>query len=97
MKIIKHKPDKLEEGIFSKKRQQQQPAPPPEKVPINREWDQYYNTLEDIRKSGVSPHIAGLYFREGTAISDELLGKVFASWMQNYDELSSKLHWDTKK
>ena len=95
MKIIKQRTEKLEEGIFSKKKPE--PAPPPVKVEINHEWDKYYNTLEDIRNSGVSPHLAGMYFREGTAISDELLGKVFASWMQNYEELSRQLHWDKKR
>lgn len=95
MKIIKQKSEKLEEGIFSKKKQQ--PAPPPEKVAINHEWDKYYNILEDIRNSGVPSYLAGMYFREGQALPDELVSNIFTSWLQNYDELSRSLHWDKKR
>ena len=92
MKIIKNKPEpeNLEE-LFGKKKQ---PAPAPEKPGINRAWDNYYNVLEDIRKSGVNQWAAIGYFREGINLSDELAAEIFYSWVENYDELSKLLHWD---
>ena len=91
MKIIKKdKPKENLEELFGRKK----PAPPPEPVGINREWDKYYNILEDMRKSGVPTYLAGMYFSEGQALPDELIANVFSSWLQNYDELSKLLHWD---
>lgn len=93
MKIIKNKkePEQLNE-LFGKKK----PAPVPEKPGINHEWDKHYQTLENIRRSGVSSWLAGMYFREGTAISDEEAAKVFYSWIENYEELARQFHWDKK-
>lgn len=95
MKIIKScKPvtEELEalEELFGRKKKA---APPPEKPGINHEWDKHYNTLEDIRRSGVSSWLAGMYFKEGTNISDEEAVQIFHSWIANYQELAKYFHW----
>ena len=89
MKIIKQKQEPLNE-LFGRKK----PAPVPEKVGINREWDKHYETMEDIRKSGVPTYLVGMYFKEGTAMPDELVSKIFASWLENYDELAKLFRWN---
>lgn len=91
MKIIKEakETENLNE-LFGKKKS----APIPEKVGINREWEEHYKTMESIRKSGVPTYLVGMYFSEGTALPDELISKIFASWLENYEELSKLLHWD---
>lgn len=91
MKIIKKdEPKENLEELFGRKK----PAPVPEKVGINREWDKHYNTMENIRKSGVPTYLVGMYFSEGTAMPDELISKIFSSWLDNYAELAKLLHWD---
>ena len=93
MKLIKESKDsKNLEELFGRKK----PAPTPEKVGINHEWDKYYETMESIRKSGVPIYLVGMYFGEGTAMSDDLISKVFTSWLDNYNELSTLFHWDRK-
>lgn len=92
MKIIKHKEQKPITELFGRKK----PTPAPEKIGINREWDKHYETMESIRKSGVPIHLVGMYFSEGTAMQDELISKIFTSWLDNYDELSKLFHWDRK-
>jgi hypothetical protein len=91
MKIIKKKqPEQLDEFFGRKKA-----APVPEKPGINHEWDKHYETLESIRKSGVSPWLAGMYFNEGSNISDEECSQIWYSWIENYNELAKYFHWKT--
>jgi hypothetical protein len=93
MKISKKKhyeqPEQLDE-LFGRKKKA---APPPEKPGINPEWEPHYKTLEEIRQSGVSSWLAGLYFREGSNLPDELIQQIFYSWIENYEELARKYHW----
>jgi hypothetical protein len=96
MKIIKStKPvtetENLEE-LFGRKKKA---APVPEKPGIDHAWDKHYQALEDIRQSGVSSWLAGMYFREGTNISDEEAAKIFYCWIENYAELAKHFHWKT--
>lgn len=65
-----------------------------EKHPIRDEWEQYYQTLEVIRKSGIvnmwgaSPVLA-----EWEDISQDLAKDVLLSWISNYDELARRYEW----
>lgn len=64
------------------------------KHPINDEWNDYYKTLEYIRRSGITnmwgaaPYLAKFY-----TISVELAKDILLSWIDNYDELSKKFSW----
>lgn len=93
MKIIKEAKDKenLEE-LFGRKKKDQ-PAPPPEKPGINREWDDYYKTLEALRQSGVSSWMAGLYFVTDSGLPKELANQIWFSWIENYDQLARIFRW----
>ena len=61
---------------------------------IREEWNDYYEILEDIRKSGIvnmfgsAPHLA-----DRCGIDEDLAEEVLISWMDNYDELSEKFSW----
>lgn len=65
-----------------------------EKHPIRDEWEQYYQTLEVIRKSGIvnmwgaSPVLA-----DWEDISQDLAKDVLLSWISNYDELARRHEW----
>lgn len=65
-----------------------------EKHPIRDEWEQYYQTLEVIRKSGIvnmwgaSPVLA-----DWEDISQDLAKDVLLSWISNYDELARRYEW----
>lgn len=64
------------------------------KYPINDEWNSYYETLECIRKSGITNMWgAAPYLAEYRHISKELASEVLCSWIDNYDELSKKIGW----
>lgn len=62
---------------------------------INKDWYSYYETLEDIRKSGItnmfgaSPYLATL-----CEIDEKLAQKVLINWMENYSELSEIFNWN---
>lgn len=65
-----------------------------EKHPINPEWEEYYQTLETIRRLGIcnmwgaSPVLADF-----ADISQELATDVLISWITNYEELCETHHW----
>ena len=64
------------------------------KCPINEEWTLYYQTLEYIRKSGITNMFgAAPYLAEYRHISKDLASEVLCSWIDNYDELSKKYSW----
>ncbi len=69
--------------------------PENEKYPIKEEWDQYYQMLEAIRKSGVTnmfgaaPYLQEFYHE----LSREEAREVLCNWMSNYDELNKKYNW----
>ena len=97
MKIIKkaatENKEELNELFGKKKKQEPAPAPAPEKPGINRAWDEHYKMLEMIRRSGVSSWLAGSYFMADSGLPEELSYKIWFSWIENYDELASKLKW----
>ena len=65
-----------------------------EKHPINPEWEEYYQTLETIRRLGIcnmwgaSPVLADF-----ADISQELATDVLISWITNYEELCETYNW----
>lgn len=64
------------------------------KHPINDEWNDYYETLEDIRKSGIVNMFGSApYLAEHCGIGVKLAEEVLLSWMGNYGELSKKFSW----
>lgn len=103
MKIIKHKAEPKQEELnelFGIKKKvvepASEPAAPPVKAQVNRDWDRHYNTLEAIRKTGLTKFSAGLCFVNDSGVPVELAQEVVQSWIDNYDELAFKLHWNTE-
>ena len=59
-----------------------------------REWDEYYQTLENIRKSGITNMFgAAPYLAQLEGIDEKLARQVLSNWMQNYDALSERFGW----
>lgn len=64
------------------------------KHPINDEWSIYYQTLEYIRRSGITNMWgAAPYLAAYRHISNDLASEVLYSWIDNYDELCEKYSW----
>jgi hypothetical protein len=67
-----------------------------EKYPIREDWEDYYKTLEAIRRTGVvnmwgaSPYLKECYPRE---LSDKEAQEVLCNWIHNYDKLNEKYGW----
>ena len=66
-----------------------------EKYPIREDWENYYNTLEDIRQSGITNMWgAGPYLK---ACHPELSHKdadgILMNWIHNYKALNEKYKW----
>ena len=65
-----------------------------EKYAIKEEWEEYYNILEILRRTGkvnmwgASPHLAAICH-----IDIKLAKEVLANWIHNYDELNKKYGW----
>lgn len=65
-----------------------------DKYPINLEWEDYYQTLEAIRKSGIvnmwgaSPVLADF-----AGIDQKFAQQILCSWISHYDELNDKYGW----
>ena len=66
-----------------------------EKYPIKEEWEDYYNMLEAIRKSGITNMFgAAPYLQEFCPeLSKEEAREILCNWMTNYDELYEKYGW----
>ncbi len=66
-----------------------------EKYPIKEEWEEYYKTLEAIRRTGVvnmfgaTPYLKACY---GMLKEDEAK-EILCNWMHNYDKLNEKYGW----
>lgn len=66
-----------------------------EKHPICEEWMKYYETLENIRRSGVcnmwgaAPYLKAFYPELGEQKSIDIL----LSWITNYNELNKRFSW----
>ena len=64
------------------------------KYPIKEEWNDYYQTLENIRQSGITNMWgAAPYLADYENISKSLAKEVLLSWIDNYDELCEKFSW----
>ena len=64
------------------------------KYPIKEEWNNYYETLELIRKSGITNMFGSApYLAEYCNIDLELAKDILCSWIDNYDELNKKFSW----
>ena len=68
-----------------------------EKYPIREEWEDYYKTLEAIRRTGVVNMFgSGPYLQEcfeELRNDKDLTSKIFCSWATNYNELAEKYGW----
>ena len=65
-----------------------------DKNAIRPEWEQYYKTLEDIRKSGITNMFgAAPYLAAYEDIDERLARQVLTNWMHNYNELNKKYGW----
>lgn len=65
------------------------------KYPIKEEWEDYYKTLEAIRRTGVVNMFgASPYLRECFPdLSREEANEILCNWIENYDELNKKYGW----
>ena len=61
---------------------------------IKPEWNKYYNTLEAIRKSGITNMFgAAPYLAAMEGIDEKLARQVLSNWMTNYSELNKQFGW----
>ena len=66
-----------------------------EKYPIREDWEEYYKTLENIRRSGIcnmfgaSPYLKALC----PELSSSEASNILCNWMHNYSVLSEKHGW----
>ena len=63
--------------------------------PIREEWEEYYQMLEAIRKSGITNMFgAAPYLREFCPeLSRDEANQILGNWMRNYDELNKRYNW----
>jgi hypothetical protein len=70
--------------------------PENEKYPIREDWEEYYFTLEGIRRTGVvnmwgaHPYLQACYPND---LSDEEARQILCNWIHNYDKLNEKYGW----
>ena len=61
---------------------------------IKPEWKKYYQTLEAIRKSGITNMCgAAPYLATLEDIDEKLAQDVLVNWIHNYNELNKKFGW----
>lgn len=65
---------------------------------IREDWDDYYKTLEAIRRTGVvnmwgSSQLLKECFQELTEESSE---EILCNWIHNYEELNKKYGWQPR-
>ena len=66
-----------------------------QKHPINDAWEEYYKTLEEIRRSGIcNMWGANTYLKDShPELSHDEAKAVLLSWITNYTELSQRFGW----
>ena len=66
-----------------------------EKHPIKEEWEDYYQTLENIRQSGITNMFgAAPYLKElCPELSHKEANEILCNWISNYTELNKKYNW----
>lgn len=59
-----------------------------------KEWENYYHFLENIRQSGAcNMYGATPYLMRAYKLTDEEAGTILCNWMDNYTELSKRYGW----
>ena len=66
-----------------------------DKRPINPDWEDYYNTLEEIRSSGICNMWEGdkylrVYYPK---LDKEQSTEILLNWIDNYNDLTKLYHW----
>ena len=62
---------------------------------VNEEWEEYYKTLEGIRRTGVvnmfgaAPYLKECY----PDLTDKEAREILVNWISNYDALNKKYGW----
>lgn len=67
-----------------------------EKYPIKEEWEEYYMTLEAIRRTGVvNMWGAHPYLREcySSTMTNKEAQEILCNWIHNYNQLAEKYNW----
>lgn len=63
-------------------------------IHTEKEWENYYHFLENLRQSGVcNMWGASIYLEDAYGLSREDAGTVLCNWIQNYEELNKKYGW----
>ncbi len=68
------------------------------KYPIREDWEDYYKTLEAIRRTGVcNMWGAGLYLKECySGMSLDTANDILDNWIHNYKALNEKYGWQPR-
>lgn len=66
-----------------------------DKYPIREDWEYYYNTLEDIRQSGIiNMWGADIPLKQSCPeLSKKEAQEILVNWIHNYNELNKKYNW----
>ncbi len=65
------------------------------KYPIKEEWNNYYETLELIRESGITNMWSGDYYLKELCpeLTREQAKEILCNWISNYDKLNQMYKW----
>jgi hypothetical protein len=64
--------------------------------PIREDWEEYYKTLEAIRRTGkVNMCGAGIYLKEcyPKELTEQQANDILVNWINNYKALNEKYGW----
>ena len=69
------------------------------KYTIREDWEDYYKTLEAIRRTGATNMFgAGIYLKECyPSMSLDDANGILANWIHNYNTLNEKYGWQPKE
>lgn len=70
-----------------------------EKYPIRKDWQEYYDVLEGIRRTGIcNMWGASIYLKEFCPeLSEEQSQEILCNWIHNYTELNKRFGWQESK
>lgn len=61
---------------------------------MREEWTRYYEYLEELRQSGeTNMYGARPYLQDQFGLDKNEASLILADWMDNYQEISTKLGW----
>ena len=65
------------------------------KYPVREDWEEYYKTLEGIRRTGVcNMWGASVYLKECyPGMREEESKEILCNWIHNYNTLNEKYGW----